>query len=306
MKNHNKNEILLETGTNEMEIMEFLVGSSVFGINVAKVREILIAGEVKKMPHSHPAIEGVFKPRDEVITVVNLPSYLNIEGSEIKDKNIFIVTEFNQMCIAFRVDTVVGIDRISWEDIQKPDKSIYGGTDGIATGIAQCEGRLITILDFEKIMADIVPSSSIKVEELKALGERPRDSRPIVMAEDSMLLSKLMLDSLNTAGYTNIIQFSNGKEAWDYLFKINEDPDLKNKVSLIITDIEMPQMDGHRLTKLIKENRNLKSIPVVIFSSLITEQMYVKGKQVGADEQLSKPEIGHLVEVIDGLLHHKN
>ena len=103
----------------------------------------------------------------------------------------------------------------------------------------------------------------------------------------------------------NLKKFNNGQEAWNYLKSVQKDPDLKEKVSLIITDIEMPKMDGHRLTKLVKDNENLKHIPLIIFSSLINQEMEIKGKQLGADEQLSKPEIGHLVKVMDHLLEGK-
>ena len=109
-------------------------------------------------------------------------------------------------------------------------------------------------------------------------------------------------ESLRRAGYVNLRKFNNGQEAWDYLDSIKNDSDLYDKASLIITDIEMPEMDGHRLTKLVKEDPKLKKIPLIIFSSLINHEMEIKGKKLGADEQLSKPEIGHLVSVIDHLL----
>lgn len=100
----------------------------------------------------------------------------------------------------------------------------------------------------------------------------------------------------------DVKNFNNGQEAWDYLEALRNAPDLYDKVNLIITDIEMPEMDGHRLTKLVKDDPRLKKIPVVIFSSLIDDQMRLKGEALGADEQLTKPEIGHLVHVIDRLL----
>ena len=109
-------------------------------------------------------------------------------------------------------------------------------------------------------------------------------------------------DSLERAGFTNIQNFGNGKEAWDYLASIKDDSDLYEKVKLVITDIEMPQMDGHRLTKLIKDDPRLSKLPVIIFSSLIDEQMRRKGKELGADDQLAKPEIGRLVMMMDRLL----
>lgn len=297
----NKTGILLESGTNELEIMEFTIAGEVFGINVAKVTEIMIPSEVKPMQHAHPCVEGVFKPRDSVITVIDLPKYLGLEIPE-DDRSLFIVTNFNKMHVAFRVQRVVGIARISWTAIQKPDKIIYGGSDGVATGLAEYEDRLITILDFEKIVAEISPETSIQESEIDELGERPVVDDPIVIAEDSVLLAKMIVDCLHKAGYKNITQFDNGQEAWNYLSGLRDDPELRDKVSIVITDIEMPKMDGHHLTKLIKDDAKLKSIPVVIFSSLINEETYIKGKSLGADEQLSKPEIGHLVEIIDHLL----
>ena len=158
--------ILLETGTNEIEIMEFTIDGNLFGINVAKVREIMMSAPVRPMPHSHPAVEGIFKPRDTVITVVDLPKYLNGTEGPKGQKDLFIITNFNKIFIAFRVHTVVGISRISWRDIQKPDSTVSGGAEGVATGIAQCGDDLVTILDFEKITADIAPQTSNQMSEI--------------------------------------------------------------------------------------------------------------------------------------------
>ena len=298
-------EILLESGTNEIEIMLFTVFGELYGINVAKVREIMMADKVKPVPHSHPAVEGIFKPRDILLTVINLPKYLTGQSGENHDRDLFIITNFNKMNIAFRVHTVVGISRISWEDIQKPDKTLSNGEEGVATGIAQCGGRLVTILDFEKIVTEIAPETGIQMDEIDRLGDREERDEHIVLAEDSILLTKMIRDSLMRAGYTNVSNFNNGKEAWDYLNLIRNDSDFHDKAALLITDIEMPEMDGHRLTKLVKEDEIMKKMPVIIFSSLINEEMWRKGKQLGADEQLSKPEIGRLVEVMDGLLERK-
>lgn len=297
-----KTGILLESGTNEMEIMEFTIEGNLYGINVAKVREIMMSAPVHAMPHSHPAVEGIFKPRDLVITVVDLPMYLARHEVPKGEKDLFIVTNFNKMYIAFRVHTVVGISRISWKDIQKPDNTVSGGPDGVATGIAQCGDDLVTILDFERIVAEIAPETTIQMSEVEALGKRSRSIQPIWVAEDSILLSRMIQEALNKAGYTNLRMFPNGAELWEAVQEWKGAEDQAEHVALIITDLEMPQMDGHRLTKLLKSTDELKDIPVIIFSSLITEEMYIKGKQLGADEQLSKPEIGHLIGVIDHLL----
>lgn len=297
-----KDGILLESGTNEIEIMKFKIQGEFYGINVAKVKEIMMAAKVKAMPHAHPAVEGIFKPRDILITVIDLGYYLTNDYLEHKPRDLFIVTNFNKMTVAFRVQSIEGISRISWRDIQKPDKTLTHGEEGVATGIAQCGHELVTILDFEKIVAEIAPETTIQLSEVEQMGDRPLCDKPLVIAEDSILLQKMIDDALQRAGFTNIKNFSNGQEAWTYLKSIKNDSDLYDKVSLIITDIEMPEMDGHRLTKLVKDDPRLKHLPVVIFSSLIDDQMRIKGEDLGADEQLTKPEIGNLVHVIDKLL----
>jgi len=301
-----QSKILLESGTNELELMEFIISGETFGINVAKVREIMMAQEVKMMPNSHEVVEGVFKPRSEIITVIDLGKYLNLQKNKNNERDMFIITHFNNLNFAFHVDSVVGIDRISWTEIKKPDRVIYGGEEGVATGIAEYKKRLITILDFEKIIAEISPESSIQPDSIDRLGARDERDKTILIAEDSMLLSKMIIECLHKAGYKNTIKTDNGQEAWNYLeeAKSSGDP-IKNHVSCIVSDIEMPLMDGHRLTKLVKTDTVLKEIPLILFSSLITTEMRIKGQQLGADEQITKPEIDKLVEIIDRLTEKK-
>ena len=303
MDTPNQTKILLESGTNELEIMEFTVGGELFGINIAKIREIMRAQETKRMPNSHNFVEGIFKQRGEVITVIDLSKCLNIERTENKSHDIFILTHFNKLNFAFRVESVVGIDRVSWEDIKKPDKVIYSGEDSVATAIAEYKDRLITILDFEKIIADISPETSITLDRLDELGDRVESQKKILVAEDSMMLSNLIIGFLHKSGYKNTVKFNNGKEAWNYLTEAKESGlPISNYVSCIVSDIEMPLMDGHRLTKLIKSDEKLKDIPVILFSSLISDELRIKGQEVGADEQITKPEIVELVNIIDRLI----
>lgn len=303
MDTPNQTKILLESGTNELEIMEFTVGGELFGINIAKIREIMRAQETKRMPNSHNFVEGIFKQRGEVITVIDLAKCLNIERSENKSHDIFILTHFNKLNFAFRVESVVGIDRVSWENIKKPDKVIYSGEDSVATAIAEYKDRLITILDFEKIIADISPETSITLDRLDELGDRVESQKKILVAEDSMMLSNLIIGFLHKSGYKNTVKFNNGKEAWNYLTEAKESGlPISNYVSCIVSDIEMPLMDGHRLTKLIKTDDELKHIPVILFSSLISDELRIKGQEVGADEQITKPEIVELVSIIDRLI----
>ncbi len=294
--------ILLESGTNELEILEFRVGNNYYGINVAKIKEILSYQKVTPIPNSHPCIEGIFMPRDQIISIVDLAKCLNLPPSDNQAIDMFIVTNFNKLNTAFHVHSVLGIHRISWSNIVKPDDTISGAGAGVATGIVKLQDKLIVILDFEKIVAEISPETGLKVSDIDRLGERTRNNSPILIAEDSPLLCRLIRDSLVKAGYTNLTITTNGKEAWDKLSEYKNNGTIANKVHCVITDIEMPQMDGHRLTKLIKDDPELNSVPVVIFSSLVNDEMRRKGESLGADAQLSKPEIGLLVEQIDKLI----
>ena len=142
--------------------------------------------------------------------------------------------------------------------------------------------------------------------EIDALGDRQRNDVPILIAEDSPLLNKLIVDSLHKAGYANLIHTENGQQAYEVIEECKKEGTLKDHVQCIITDIEMPIMDGHRLTKLVKSDDATKDIPVIIFSSLVNEDMKKKGDALGADAQLSKPEIGNLVKVIDDLVLNLN
>ena len=298
-------DILLETGTNELEILEFVISGNNYGINVAKITELMQIQPVQEMPLSHPCVEGVFQPRNEVYTIVDLSRYLGLGASEDPEKDIFIITNFNQMNIAFHVHAVESIFRISWQDIEKPDSIIYGGQEGVVTGIAKVNDRIISILDFEKITFDISPETGINLSEVKVYTGEDRKDIPILVAEDSALLRKLLTEALTTAGYENLTVTNNGQEAWDHINKIKatNPTDVLGKVRCLITDIEMPKMDGHRLTKLIKSDMALMDIPIIIFSSLIDENMQMKGLEVGADAQLSKPEIGNLVGYVDVMAH---
>lgn len=297
-------KILLENGTNELEILEFTLAGNSYGINVAKIREIITYQPVTPVPNSHPSIEGIFMPRDIMITAIDLKNCLG--RGEAQAGGLFIVTNFNKLDIAFHVEAVLGIHRVSWRDIIKPDVTISTTDESVSTGIIKKNDKLIIILDFEKIVADINPETGLKMSELSELGPRTRSDVPILIAEDSPLLNKLIVDSLKTAGYDNLIHTENGQKAYDVITQCKNDGTLKEHVRCIITDIEMPEMDGHRLTKLVKSDEATADIPVVIFSSLVNDEMRKKGEALGADAQLSKPEIGNLVRIIDDLVKDRH
>ncbi|MDE7132232.1 MAG: chemotaxis protein [Lachnospiraceae bacterium] len=293
-------KILLENGTNELEVLEFKLDGNAYGINVAKIKEIITYEPVTPVPNAHPSIEGIFMPRDTMITAIDLKNCL--QRGMAQPGGLFIITSFNKLDIAFHVDSVVGIHRVSWRDIIKPGSTVSTTEEGVSTGIIKFEDRLIIVLDFEKIVTDINPETGLKMTDIDELGERQRNDVPILIAEDSPLLNKLIVDSLHKAGYANLIHTENGQQAYDVIQECKREGTLKEHVQCVITDIEMPLMDGHRLTKLIKSDEETKDIPVVIFSSLVNDEMKRKGAALGANAQLSKPEIGNLVRTVDELV----
>src|SRR5690625_1942518 len=295
-----KSDILLESGTNELEIVMFGVGVGTFGINVLKVREIINPLPIIKIPNSNEHIEGIFYLRNEVLPVINLANVLDMQHSVTSDQDKFIVCEFNQIKIAFRVHQIFRIYRFSWEEIKKPDE-LSSGQEPHAIGYCKVGEDITILIDFEKIIVDINPKLGVHVENMKQLGKRERIEKKLMIVEDSAVLRNLLKDTLMEAGYQNIKLFENGKDAWDYLQTLANDDikDPSEEVNLIITDIEMPQMDGHHLTEKIKGNSYLNNIPVIIFSSLITDDLFHKGEKVGASSQVSKPQIVELVKEVD-------
>lgn len=291
--------ILLESGTNELEIVEFSIGKNKFGINVIKVKEIINPVEVTKIPHAHANVEGIIELRGEVLPVVDVATALGFPKSDNPAQDKFIVAEFNKQKVVFHVQTVTQIHRISWDQIEKPSE-MYQGADSQVIGVIKLRDEMILLLDFEKIVVEINPESGINVQQVRKLGERARSTKRLVVVEDSPLLRKLLYDTLSEAGFHQVEFFENGKDALEYLENVaNSGKNVTEVVQLVITDIEMPQMDGHHLTKRIKEHKELGVLPVIIFSSLITDDLKHKGQMVGANAQVSKPEIAELVLLID-------
>ncbi|HAO5717331.1 TPA: chemotaxis protein CheV, partial [Listeria monocytogenes] len=257
--------ILLQSGTNELEIVTFTVGENLFCINVLKVKEIIHPLEVTPVPDSNPAIEGVSQVRGEIMPVVNLARVMKLP--EIEPENTkFIITELNQMKIVFRVDEVHRIQRISWEQIEEPEK-LSIGLEELAVGIVKLDGNLVLLLDYEKIIYEISGNADFAVTGEDRMARKVnREEKTIFIAEDSQMLRQLLEDTLHEAGYTNLQFFANGREAQEHIFKLLKEQKEQTfeNVNLLITDIEMPQMDGHHLTKVIKEDEIGRELPVVI------------------------------------------
>lgn len=303
VNNKEKQAILLESGTNELEVIEFGIGDGIFGINVMKVREIVNPLQVVKMPNTHPCMKGIIQLRGEVMPVIDLAAFLNYPPSETAEQDKVIVTEFNLHKVAFHVHSVSRIHRISWEQIEKPSE-ITQTNQACTIGVIKMDEKLILLLDFEKIIVELSPEMSDRSEAIRKMGHREESNKRIVITEDSPMIRKLLLEYLPEIGYTKLEFFQNGAEAWKYLENLAETKgeDFIKEINLLISDIEMPQMDGHHLTKKIKNHKILRKLPVVIFSSLITDELRHKGEQVGADAQISKPQYVELSNIIDQLI----
>ncbi|MCL2698449.1 MAG: chemotaxis protein [Oscillospiraceae bacterium] len=296
------NEIIFDSSTNELKLLEFLVGVEFFGINIAKVSEIIRFTELTPVPSSPDAIEGVFMHRDKLVTVIDLHVVLKLPINEDEHGNgLFIVCDFEQFSVAFHVSTVLGIQNLTWASIEKPPSVSKKADDGITTGMAKLDDKIIMILDFEKIICDLNLIDDAEHDSFESI-DIPAEldlSKTLVIAEDSPFLCKVLIDALKNVGFKSIRTFYNGLEAWEYVSSKKGSPSLKNDVAAVISDIEMPQMDGHTLTRLIKEDKELKGIPVFMFSSLIHENMRGRGDSAGADGQFARSQIGELISTLN-------
>ncbi|MGE0998026.1 chemotaxis protein [Bacillus sp. Gnz1/3] len=295
--------ILLESGTNELEIVTYTVGENLFSINVMKVREIINPFPVTTVPESHHAVEGVVQVRGEILPVINLATALNLKSTKPLDQTKFIISELNQMKVIFRVDEVHRIQRISWEQIDEP-ASLSMGLEETTSGIVKLDGQIILLLDYEKIVCEI-SGTGYDNKSLAGLEQKTdRAEKVIYIAEDSAMLRQILEETLSSAGYTKMNFFSNGAEALAQIEKLAKEQGEKmfEHIHLLITDIEMPKMDGHHLTKVIKDSEVMNRLPVIIFSSLITNELFHKGEAVGANAQVSKPDIQELIGLVDKLV----
>jgi len=297
------NEIIFDSTTNELQLLEFLVGHEYFGINIAKVSEIIRFTDLTPVPNSPDAIEGVFMHRDKLVTVINLHVVLGLPIKEEYGNGLFIVCDFEQFSVAFHVSTVIGIQRLSWSTIEKPPSAGRDSKDGVTTGMAKIDDKIIMILDFEKIICDL-GLVEFQQENLDNINLHPAldFNKNLVIAEDSQFLVKVLVDALKNVGFKNIHYFYNGLDAWDHIRSYKGSPNLKREVAAVISDIEMPQMDGITLTKRIKEDKELKNIPVFIFSSLIHENVRGQGDSAGADGQFARSQLGELLTTLSEFL----
>ena len=236
------------------------------------------------------------------MTVIDLSYILDKTSTQDVKGKMALVCEFNRKQVMFAVDSIEGIHRVKWSDITKPDPLLKGG---LSVGNILTDNGILLMLDFEKIITDISKEENpYQKGKSEIVLKAERATKKIYMADDSKTIRTLLKEVLTAAGYKDIHTFDNGKEVLDALMQIKETrgQDYIEEVDLLITDIEMPILDGHSVTRRIKEDPILAGLPVIIFSSLITDDLYHKGETVGANCQISKPSIHELVDAVDSLV----
>ncbi len=307
--------ILLESGTNELEIVEFFIEeegldgnvyTGYYGVNVAKVLEIIRLPQITAMPEArHPCMLGAFNLRARIVPLIDLSIWLGKAMVQTSSPKV-IVTEFNYVTNSFLVSGVNRIHRLSWEQVEAPGEHLSHYSEGSITGVVKFEDRIVLLLDMEKIVADLNPSLGLQLSD----DDPPDDEEvklKVVFADDSSMIRKTLSKGLIQAGF-EVMVCSDGKKAWDLLLSLKEqagDQPITDLVNVIISDVEMPVMDGHNLTKRIKSDPVLKELPVLLFSSLITEALRHKGESVGADDQIAKPDIRTLTQRTKALIEKR-
>lgn len=318
-----KQAILLESGTNELEIIEFQLRKqrpdgtekiSHYGINVAKVREVIRVPETTDYPNPQPHLVGVFSLRDSLIPLVDLGGWLGVKTPTAFETKNVIVTDFNRMSNGFLVDGVSRIHRISWEDVESPSQFLESGEQDCVVAVVRREDRLIMILDFEKIISDINPELSMEKYDVKEdrkviIDDRmtaKRQANTLLVVDDSAFIRKLIESTLRTSGY-NVIAAKDGADAYEMLQEFElvaeeENLPVSDLVSMVISDVEMPRMDGLHLVKRLREGKTYRTTPIVMFSSIMSDENRNKALSLGANDTMTKPEIGKLVGLVDGYL----
>lgn len=303
-------EILLESGTNEVEILEFILDGRSFGLNVHKVTSIEIFEQDKltQLPDGPPEMLGALLFRGETIPLIDAPCVIGKQRNMNNERPVVVTVRFNEFDCGLYVEEVNRIHRINWEQFEPLDAMLDVQNVSVL-GSIHIEDRDILILDIESIaarlfeglsMQEIEPAAEEEAEHVESLAER-RARVPMMVAEDSPLIRTQMVRILQHAGYTNIAVHENGKRAFEAVEKMaEEEPDwVGQRLAVLVTDIEMPEMDGLTLCRKVKELSGSQNLPVIMFSSLVSDQMAIKCESVGGDAWITKPQIQQLAETID-------
>jgi len=290
---------VLKTGSNEMELVDFRifkkteskVYEGIYGVNVAKVREIIKMPNLTELPGVPEYIEGIFDLRGVVIPVVNLAKWMNIiePTNEVTIKPRVIIAEFSSILIGFIVHEAKRIRRINWKDIEPANFSANAGAldKGKITGVTRIENdEVLLILDLESIVEELgIYSPKIEVE----IDENKKLKGTALVLDDSSTARKLVKDALEKMGLS-VVEAKNGVEGIERMNELYErfGDNITKEVRVILSDIEMPQMDGYRFASTIKDDERFRAIPIVFNSSLSNEYSEAKSKEAGGDAYLTK------------------
>ncbi len=299
-------EILLETGTNEFEMLEFYIDSqsiddeecnNFFGMNVAKVMEVIESPNLESKNYAvDPCFLGTIPLRNLVLPVIDLSVWLGMERKKRQHENI-IVSQFSNSIQGFLVSGVVEIHRLNWQQLIPPGKYIRQLKTKSIIGMVDRGDYFIQLLDLEHIVTTLNPKSS---EDLWKTTVQASEEYLVLVADDSPTIRKILEKNLTNANF-RVDVVNNGQEAWNYLTEVknrarDENVSVEQLLDIIICDIEMPLMDGFTVTKNIKMDPDLANIPVILYSSIITDELRHKGESVKADYQVSKPDLHQMAE----------
>ncbi|MBX7143768.1 MAG: chemotaxis protein [Oligoflexia bacterium] len=294
--------ILLESGTNEVEFLRFTISSENYGINVGKVRQIV---EFKNYyivppPEPTPGVVGTTKYREKAITIINLQEVLGLAPSTADSvKRLILICEFNNYTCGLLMDSVLGITRCSWQDFHPMAQTSLHKGPAAVVGVITVKEQMYPILDIESIIGMLVPETSIEhfSDQVQKTLPELRQSVRVLYCEDSPTVQRMVMKTLTEAGYKSVQVCANGADGVNYI----ETHGAQN-IDLIISDIEMPKMDGLAFCKAVRARPELKTVPFVFFSSMVNSEMQEKCSSVGGDAAFSKPQIHEIVAKIDKLL----
>jgi len=307
-------ELVLKVGTNKIELLEFHIDKEnedgtitrgIYGINVSKVTEVIRMANITEVPHVPPFILGIINLREKTIPIVNLAKWLGLrEPKRDMAKNKIIVAELNNTPLGFVVHQTTKIRRIEWENISIPPKIMNEKYGGNITGTTKIEEeQILLILDLEKILAELSSSKEESLEAIVAIKNQQGEKRKILVADDSLVARKQVANALKKADY-EVDMVADGRQAWDRLnelYEANKEKigSMRDVIYLVLSDVEMPEMDGYTLTKKIKNDARFMEIPVILHSSLSGEANTEKAKQAGCDHYVVKFDPELLFQAID-------
>lgn len=306
-------EILLETGTNEFEVLELFIAyqehpdapleSRYFGINVAKVMQVIeYPGLIRPESASNKAFLGLISVRDKMVPVLDLSVMLSFER-KADAHEVVIITEFSNTITGFLVSGVTDIHRLGWHQVESPDRYLQSVAPGIIVGMVMLKDHFLQLLDMESLLAELNPESIALATKATVKASR---SYTALVADDSATIRMMLQKLLEDAGFKPVI-CNNGEEARKYLLEVKHQAEAEGRpvndfLDIVIVDIEMPRVDGYTVTRTVKEDATLKQLPVILYSSIIYDEVLHKGKSVKADAQISKPDLPQMTRIALELL----